>query len=64
MASNTSLWHPSMVPADELREMHTALEKAVSQLKETKDPKIPRKLLQELRRLLAKADRHTLDREE
>jgi TATA-binding protein-associated factor Taf7 len=32
------------------------LEQAVSKLKETRDPKLRRRLLQDLRRLLAEAD--------
>ena len=45
----------------DFRQLQRALEEALSKLKETKEPKLRRNLLLEMRCLLAEADRLLLD---
>jgi hypothetical protein len=45
----------------DFRQLQRALEEALSKLKETKEPKLRRNLLLEMRSLLAEADRLLLD---
>jgi hypothetical protein len=46
-----------MQPEREFKEVQRRLEETISELKDTKDPKLRQLLLRDMRRLLAEADR-------
>jgi hypothetical protein len=57
MVSSNTLYQSSSVTDRDFRQLEHALEETFSLLKGTKDPKLRRDLLLEMRRLLVEADR-------